>query len=170
ALRPARAWALRYPLRRACAFARLAPAEQSAILREHAVIGRAYGDADLAHDIRLACHGLDTHDNDFVIGLCGRALHPLSHLVQTMRRTAQTSEYIPTLGPFFVGHVLWQSKTRWRDRGAFPARRRRSWRSRSPFTGDARRSLRRRRCRTSPRSSAPGPARSTSAAGSSCST
>ncbi len=85
------------------------PEEQSAILREHATIGRAYGDADLAHDVRLACHGLDTSDNDFVIGLVGRDLHPLSHLVQTMRKTAQTSQYVETLGPFFVGHVLWRS-------------------------------------------------------------
>ena len=49
-------------------------------------MGRAYGEADLAHDVRLACHGLDTHDNDFVIGLVGRELHPLSHLVQAMRQ------------------------------------------------------------------------------------
>jgi len=111
-LNPAWPWAIWYPLRRVGAFARLAPPEQSAILREHATLGRAYGDADLAHDIRLACHGLDTHDNDFVIGLVGRDLHPLSHLVQAMRNTAQTSEYIQGLGPFFVGHVLWQSKPR----------------------------------------------------------
>ncbi len=77
-----------------------------------ATIGRAYGDADLAHDVRLACHGLDTHDNDFVIGLVGRELHPLSHLVQAMRRTAQTSQYLQSLGPFFVGHALWQSPLR----------------------------------------------------------
>jgi hypothetical protein len=25
-----------------------------------------------------------------------------------MRRTAQTSEFIQTLGPFFVGHALWR--------------------------------------------------------------
>jgi chlorite dismutase len=102
-------WAIWYPLRRSGAFARLAPQEQSGILSEHATIGRAYGEADLAHDIRLACHGLDTHDNDFLIGLVGRELHPLSHIVQTMRRTKQTSEFIQTLGPFFVGHALWQS-------------------------------------------------------------
>ena len=66
-------------------------------------------DADLAHDVRLACHGLDVHDNDFVIGLVGRQLHPLSHLVQAMRKTVQTSQYIQALGPFFVGHALWQS-------------------------------------------------------------
>ena len=30
-----------------------------AIIREHSVLGRAYGEADLAHDVRLACHGLD---------------------------------------------------------------------------------------------------------------
>ena len=111
-LNPGCPWAIWYPLRRTGAFARLSPQEQGAILKEHGALGRQYGDADLAHDIRLACHGLDTHDNDFVIGLVSRDLHPLSHLVQTMRKTAQTSEYIQSLGPFFVGHVLWQSPAR----------------------------------------------------------
>jgi len=109
ALNPAWPWAVWYPLRRTGAFARLSAQEQGAVIREHSVLGRAYGDADLAHDIRLACHGLDVHDNDFVIGLVGRELHPLSHLVQTMRKTAQTAQYIQTLGPFFIGHALWQS-------------------------------------------------------------
>ena len=86
-LNPAWPWAVWYPLRRTGAFAKLSPQEQGAILREHGTIGRAYGDADLAHDIRLACHGLDTHDNDFLIGLVGKELQPLSHLVQTMRKT-----------------------------------------------------------------------------------
>ena len=111
-LNPAWPWAIWYPLRRTGAFSRLTPEEQASILREHGTIGRGYGDADLAHDVRLACHGLDTHDNDFVIGVIGRELHPLSHLIQTMRRTAQTSSYIQTLGPFFVGHVIWQSAAR----------------------------------------------------------
>jgi chlorite dismutase len=111
-LNPDWPWGIWYPLRRTGAFARLEAREQGAILREHGTIGRAYGDRDLAHDIRLACHGLDTHDNDFVIGLVGRELHPLSHLVHAMRKTAQTSEYIQSLGPFFVGHALWQSPSR----------------------------------------------------------
>ena len=111
-LNPAWPWALWYPLRRTGAFAKLPAQEQGAILREHGTIGRAYGDADLAHDIRLACHGLDTNDNDFLIGLVGRELQPLSHLVQTMRKTVQTSEYMASLGPFFVGHAIWQSAVR----------------------------------------------------------
>jgi chlorite dismutase len=111
-LDPACPWGIWYPLRRSGAFARLSPQEQGAILKEHGTLGRAYGDAGLAHDVRLACHGLDTRDNDFVIGLIGRDLHPLSHLVQAMRRTAQTSQYLASLGPFFVGHVLWQSPGR----------------------------------------------------------
>jgi chlorite dismutase len=78
-------------------------------MREHAGIGKAYGAADLAHDIRLACHGLDANDNEFVIGLIGRDLHPLSHVVQAMRRTRQTAEFIVQMGPFFVGHALWRS-------------------------------------------------------------
>ena len=108
-LNPAWPWGIWYPLRRVGAFARLSSQEQGTIIREHSVLGRAYGDADLAHDVRLACHGLDVHDNDFVIGLIGRELHPLSHLVQAMRKTVQTAQYIQTLGPFFIGHVLWQS-------------------------------------------------------------
>lgn len=102
-------WHIWYPLRRSGAFARLAPQEQSQILREHAQIGMAYGQQELAHDVRLACHGLDPRDNEFVIGLVGRELHPLSHLVQTMRKTRQTSEYIVQMGPFFVGHALGRS-------------------------------------------------------------
>jgi hypothetical protein len=112
ALNPAWPWGIWYPLRRTGSFARLSPQEQGTIIREHSVLGRAYGEADLAHDVRLACHGLDTHDNDFVIGLVGCELHPLSHLVQAMRKTVQTSQYLQGLGPFFVGHALWQSPLR----------------------------------------------------------
>lgn len=101
-------WAVWYPLRRTGAFARLSPKEQGAILKEHGIIGRAYGETGLAQDVRLACNGLDTNDNDFVIGLVGPDLHPLSHLVQAMRRTIQTSEYIERLGPFFIGRAVWQ--------------------------------------------------------------
>ncbi len=104
-------WAVWYPLRRTGAFARLPPKEQGAILREHANIGRAYGEAGFAQDIRLACNGLDVNDNDFVIGLVGPDLYPLSHLVQNMRKTIQTSEYIEKLGPFFVGRACWQRVT-----------------------------------------------------------
>jgi chlorite dismutase len=99
-------WHVWYPLRRTAAFARLESHEQSHILREHAQIGMAYGAQDLAHDVRLACYGLDAADSEFVIGLVGRDLHRLSHLVQAMRKTRQTSEFISKMGPFFVGHVV----------------------------------------------------------------
>ncbi len=99
-------WTVWYPLRRNGAFEKLDRPTQASILREHASIGMAYGKADLAHDIRLACHGIDAEDNEFVIGLVGKDLHPLSHVVQTMRKTRQTSEYIAKMGPFFVGRVL----------------------------------------------------------------
>jgi chlorite dismutase len=105
-LREDHRWHVWYPLRRSGEFARLDPHDQGQILREHAQIGMAYGAQELAHDIRLACHALDAADNEFVIGLVGRELHPLSHLVQTMRRTRQTSEFIVKMGPFFVGYVL----------------------------------------------------------------
>jgi chlorite dismutase len=111
-LDPATPWAVWYPLRRSGAFARLSREEQGAILREHGTLGRAYGEAGLAHDVRLACHGLDQQDSDFVIGLIGPDLHPLSHLVHSMRKTTQTSQYLERLGPFFVGHVLWRQAAR----------------------------------------------------------
>ncbi len=102
-------WAIWYPLRRRGSFYRLPRLEQQEILREHGVIGRQFGDAGVALDVRLACHGLDKNDNDFVIGLIGKDLHPLSALVEAMRPTVQTSQYIESLGPFFVGRALWRT-------------------------------------------------------------
>jgi hypothetical protein len=102
-------WHVWYPLRRKGAFAKLEPIDQSHTLREHAALGIAYGAQELATDVRLACHGIDAGDNEFVIGLMGKDLHPLSHLVQAMRKTRQTSEFIEKMGPFFVGYVLGQS-------------------------------------------------------------
>jgi chlorite dismutase len=102
-------WHVWYPLRRKGMFAKLEPIDQSHILREHAALGIAYGQQDLATDVRLACHGIDAGDNEFVIGLMGKDLHPLSHLVQAMRKTRQTSEFIDKMGPFFVGYVLGSS-------------------------------------------------------------
>ena len=102
-------WAIWYPLRRLGAFASLPPEEQGAILREHGKIGHAFGEAGLVQDIRLACFGLDRDDNDFVIGLLGRELHPLSACVQAMRGTRQTSQYMQHMGPFFIGRTVWQS-------------------------------------------------------------
>ncbi|MBI3554230.1 MAG: chlorite dismutase family protein [Elusimicrobia bacterium] len=102
-------WAVWYPLRRTGAFSQLSHQEQGQILKEHGTIGRQFGDAELAKDIRLNCTGLDKNDNDFVIGLIGKDLFPLSALVQTMRPTQQTSKYIQSMGPFFVGRAVWQS-------------------------------------------------------------
>ncbi len=108
-LDPALAWAVWYPLQRSKTFYRLPADRQQQILAEHGAVGRRYGAAGLAADVRLACHGLDKHDNDFVIGLLGPDLHPLSALVQHMRATEQTSRFLDRLGPFFVGRVAWQS-------------------------------------------------------------
>jgi Chlorite dismutase len=102
-------WAVWYPLRRSGSFELLEDREKGGILREHAEIGKAYGAQNLVHDVRLACHGLDANDNEFVLGLCGKELHPLSHVVQRMRKTRQTAQYIVQMGPFFVGHCAWRS-------------------------------------------------------------
>jgi len=109
ALNAAVPWAIWYPLRRKPEFSVLPRQEQGKILMEHAQLGKSYGMAGYALDIRLACHGLDRNDNEFVIGLVGSELFPLSRLIQEMRKTQQTSRYIQSLGPFFVGKVLWQS-------------------------------------------------------------
>ena len=101
-------WAIWYPLRRAGSFEQLPADEQRVILMEHGGIGRAFGEAGHGYDIRLACHGLDKADNDFVVGLLGPKLYPLSRIVQRMRKTKQTSLHLERLGPFFIGRVVWQ--------------------------------------------------------------
>ncbi len=108
-LNPAWRWAVWYPLRRNGRFAQLPAEEQRVILAEHGAIGMTFGAADYAHDIRLACHGLDRNDNDFVVGLIGKELYPLSAVVQAMRKTQQTALYLDRLGPFFVGRAGWQA-------------------------------------------------------------
>ncbi|HEU5264968.1 MAG TPA: chlorite dismutase family protein [Gaiellaceae bacterium] len=108
-LDPALKWAIWYPLRRAGSFEQLSRTEQNAVLMEHGGVGASFGRAGLGYDIRLACHGLDKRDNDFVVGLLGPELHPLSIIIQRMRKTKQTSLHLERLGPFFVGRVAWQS-------------------------------------------------------------
>ncbi len=105
---PAWPWAVWYPLRRKGEFSALPPEDQSAILREHGKIGHSFGDSGYALDVRLACFGLDKEDSDFVIGLIGKELFPLSACVQAMRRTRQTSTLMEHMGPFFIGKAVWQ--------------------------------------------------------------
>lgn len=101
-------WVVWYPLRRSGAFERLEEKEQRSILAEHGAIGRAFGSSRLAYDVRLDSRGLNRDDNDFVIGILGRELHPLSKVVERMRSTRQTSQYLERLGPFFTGRVFRQ--------------------------------------------------------------
>jgi chlorite dismutase len=101
-------WHVWYPLRRRGEFNSLTQDDQMSVLREHGRIGHQFGDAGLAHDIRLACFGMDARDNDFVIGLIGKELYPLSACVQAMRKTKQTSFHMQEMGPFFIGRAVWQ--------------------------------------------------------------
>lgn len=103
-------WAIWYPLRRSGAFEQLSANDQRTILMEHGGIGRAYGRAGHGTDIRLACYGLDTNDNDLVIALLGKNLTLLSKIIERMRKTKQTSQYMDSIGPFFVGKAIWQKR------------------------------------------------------------
>ena len=105
---PAWDWTVWYPLRRKPEFATLPREEQGKLLFEHAMMAKPYGDIETASDIRLSCYGIDTNDNEFVIGLVGPQLYPLSHLIAEMRKSQQTAKYIQSLGPFFVGRVHWR--------------------------------------------------------------
>lgn len=108
-LNPDYPWAVWYPLRRCGSYNLLPRAEQGRIMMEHGMLGRRYGEAGYAVDVRLECHGIDRDDNEFVIGLIGSELLPLSKLVKDMRTTRQTAEFIQAMGPFFVGKVLYQA-------------------------------------------------------------
>ena len=109
-LNPEHRWAVWYPLQRAKKFQTLPADHQRRILAEHGTLAKRYGAGGHAADVRLACHGLDKNDNDFIVGLLGPKLHPLSAIVQEMRKTEQTSQYLDSLGPFFVGKAAWQAK------------------------------------------------------------
>jgi len=108
-LNPDNPWAVWYPLRRIGAYNQLSRADQGKIMMEHGMLGRRYGEAGYAVDVRLECHGIDRDDNEFVIGLMGAELYPLSKLVKDMRSTRQTSEFIQAMGPFFVGNAVYQA-------------------------------------------------------------
>ena len=110
AFNPEWPWAIWYPLKRKPEFELLSKEDQGKILYEHAKIGMAFGQEDFAHDIRLACYGIDKNDNEFVLGLVGSELYPLSRVIQEMRKTQQTGKYMQSMGPFFIGKAIWQSQ------------------------------------------------------------
>ena len=108
-LDPLNAWAIWYPVRRSKAFESLPEDERHRVLMDHGDIGKSFGKAGLAQDIRLACHGVDKLDNDFVIGVLAAELAACSLVVQAMRHSLQTMHHLDGLGPFFAGKVLFQS-------------------------------------------------------------
>jgi len=109
-LDPSLGWAIWYPVRRDKAFESLSEETKHEVLMDHGDIGKRFGKAGLAHDIRLSCHGLDRDDNDFVIGVLSAELAAGSLVVQAMRKSLQTMHHLDGLGPFFTGRVLGQWK------------------------------------------------------------
>jgi hypothetical protein len=102
-------WAIWYPLRRRGPFYVQPPADQCQMLLHHAAIGKAFSEVNAAHDVRLKCFGIDAQDNEYVVGIIGDDLHCLSRVVEEMRKTKHTAEYLESLGPFFVGQKMWKS-------------------------------------------------------------
>jgi hypothetical protein len=102
-------WAIWYPLRRRGPFYVQPPSDQCSMLLAHAAIGKAFSDVNAAHDIRLKCFGMDPLDNEYVVGLVGDNFHGLSRVVEEMRKTRHTAEFLESLGPFFVGKKIWKS-------------------------------------------------------------
>ncbi len=107
-LDPLHPWVIWYPVRREKAFEALPEEQKHDVLMDHGGIGKAFGKAGIAQDIRLACHGFDTHDNDFVIGIVAKELIGASAVVQAMRKSLQTMHHLDNLGPFFAGKVYRQ--------------------------------------------------------------
>ena len=100
-------WALWYPLRRRGPFYVQPAADQCRMLLHHAAIGKAFSDVGAAHDVRLKSFGIDGKDNEYVVGIIGDNLHCLSRVVEEMRKTRHTAEFLESLGPFFVGKKIW---------------------------------------------------------------
>ena len=100
-------WAIWYPLRRKGPFYVQPPADQCKMLLHHAAIGKAFSELNAAHDIRLKSFGIDGKDNEYIVGILGDDLHSLSRVVEEMRKTRHTAEFLESLGPFFVGKKIW---------------------------------------------------------------
>lgn len=109
-LDPQLPWAIWYPVRRDKAFEALDANAKHDVMMDHGSIGMAFGKANLGHDIRLACHGLDVGDNDFLIGVLTPQLANASLVIQAMRKSLQTMHHLDGLGPFFVGKAVVQTK------------------------------------------------------------
>ena len=107
-LDPTLNWAIWYPVKRAKAFEALSNETKHEIMMDHGDMGKPFGKAGLAHDIRLSCHGLDFNDNDFVIGVLAPELTAASMVVQAMRKSLQTMHHLDGLGPFFTGRMVGQ--------------------------------------------------------------
>jgi len=84
---------------------RLAAALRSGQLysRGHPIIGR---NLEALSTVLQLLHALNP---TVVIGLIGKELFPLSAVVQSMRKTQQTSLYLDRLGPFFIGRAIWRA-------------------------------------------------------------
>ena len=108
-LDPALGWGIWYPVRRDKAFESLEETAKHDVMMDHGSIGMRFGKANLGHDIRLACHGLDKNDADFVIAVLAPELHNASAVIQAMRKSLQTMHHLDALGPFFTGKVVAQS-------------------------------------------------------------
>lgn len=108
-LDPQLPWAIWYPVRREKAFEALEEDRKHEVMMNHGHIGMKFGKANLGHDIRLACHGLDVNDNDFVIGVLAPELANASLVIQAMRKSLQTMHHLDGLGPFFTGKILFQT-------------------------------------------------------------
>jgi Chlorite dismutase len=110
-LGPDAEWGVWYPMRRKGEFYMETGGSQCGMLLHHAAIGKSYADVNAASDVRLKCYGIDRDDNEFVIGIIGKTLFPLSKIVEDLRKTEHTSRYMKTLGPFFIGKRIASSAT-----------------------------------------------------------
>lgn len=104
-LDPAYPWAIWYPVKRKKDFESLDEKLKHDIMMNHGEIGKVFGKSGAAADIRLACHGLDENDSDFIIGVLGTELIGPSSTIQAMRKSLQTMHHLENLGPFFTGKV-----------------------------------------------------------------
>ena len=64
----------------------------------------------LGTDIRLACHGMDKNDNDFVVRPVGRSYRRCRRLCSACAKPSRRRFTWSDLGPFFVGKAIWQNQ------------------------------------------------------------
>jgi len=108
-LNGSQSWAVWYPVRNKPEWGSLDAGSQQSVHDEHIEAAKSFIAEGRVSYARLACHGLDPEDNDYISYMAAADLGDISSLAEAIRGTAQVSTHTDKMGPVFVGRKIWQN-------------------------------------------------------------